>query len=62
MEATHEKIKHAPVAFPPEHALSDEAKELITKLLAKAPDERPTLDEMLAHPFIVRHAGVATQQ
>ncbi|KFD57986.1 kinase domain protein [Trichuris suis] len=36
--------------------VSDEAKDLISKLLRLNPDERPSLEEVTKHPFILRHA------
>jgi aurora kinase len=35
--------------------VSDEAKDLIKKLLAKAPEDRLPLSEVLKHPWIVRY-------
>ena len=37
--------------------ISAEAKDLITRLLAREPSDRLSLGEVLAHPWVVRHAG-----
>lgn len=44
--------------------LSDDAKSLIQSMLQRDPEDRATIDEILAHPFIQRHnaARVAEQQ
>ncbi len=38
--------------FPDHIPISDPARNLITKILNLDPTKRPTLDEILAHPFI----------
>jgi serine/threonine protein kinase len=38
-------------------AVSPEAKDLITRLLARDPDARLSLEEVLGHPWVVGHVG-----
>ena len=57
VEATHECIKERQVTFPDEPSLSDDAKALITGLLQKEPANRPTLEEVLAHPWFAAQAN-----
>ena len=52
VEETHACIKGRAVHFPDEPALSEPAKDLILSLLQKEPDSRPSLDTILAHPFL----------
>ena len=51
VEATHECIKERAVSFPDEPSISDDAKALILHLLQKEPAKRPTLEEVIAHPW-----------
>lgn len=54
-KATFKKIKVSKPNFPPN--LSKEAKDLITKMLNKNAQERPTLDDVLQHPWIAGNTG-----
>lgn len=47
------KIRDNVYEFPKEIPLSAEAEDLITWILRPIPSERPTLSEILAHPFLV---------
>ena len=40
------------------HIISENAKNLITKILVLDPTKRPTLDEIFAHPFINNGIGI----
>jgi len=56
VKTTYKKIKMNSYSFPDHVQLSDAAKGLITRILNLDPARRPTLDEMLQHPFI-NHGG-----
>ncbi|KAI5478032.1 polo-like kinase [Pseudohyphozyma bogoriensis] len=47
------KIKDNNYAFPPEVDLSNEAIELISLILTTEPTQRPTLNDVLSHPFFL---------
>lgn len=47
-------IQGAAVTFPP--TVSDDAKDVITKLLQKNPADRITLDQVLVHPWLEKNA------
>ncbi|GAA5917430.1 hypothetical protein JCM5296_001622 [Sporobolomyces johnsonii] len=49
----YRKIRDNAYTFPPEIPLSPEAQDLISWILRPVPSERPTLAEILAHPFLV---------
>ena len=59
VEDTHEKIKAGAVVFPEEIAISDEAKDLVNRLLQKSAEDRPTLAEGLEHPFVARAVPIS---
>ncbi|RKP06191.1 kinase-like domain-containing protein, partial [Thamnocephalis sphaerospora] len=48
----YKKIREISYQFPRDIAACDEAKDLISALLNKNPLARPTLDEVLKHPFL----------
>ena len=52
VKTTYKKIRINSYAFPEHVQISDQAKNLITKILNLDPLKRPTLDEILSHPFI----------
>jgi len=52
VKTTYKKIRMNSYSFPEHVPLSDSAKSLITKILNLDPTRRPTLDEMLEHPFL----------
>ena len=56
VKTTYKKIKMNSYSFPEHVPLSDAAKGLITRILNLDPARRPTLDEILQHPFI-NHGG-----
>lgn len=47
---TYDRIRRVDLRFPAH--LSDDAKDLISRLLKKDPKQRPTVDEVLAHPWV----------
>eukprot|EP00829_Urostomides_striatus_P002005 TRINITY_DN1216_c0_g2_i1.p1 TRINITY_DN1216_c0_g2~~TRINITY_DN1216_c0_g2_i1.p1 ORF type:complete len:428 (+),score=86.82 TRINITY_DN1216_c0_g2_i1:64-1347(+) len=55
VKATYKRIKMNSYSFPDHITISDHARNLITKILVLDPSKRPTLDEMLGHPFF--HTG-----
>eukprot|EP00331_Platyophrya_macrostoma_P004873 CAMPEP_0176416666 /NCGR_PEP_ID=MMETSP0127-20121128/6468_1 /TAXON_ID=938130 /ORGANISM="Platyophrya macrostoma, Strain WH" /LENGTH=641 /DNA_ID=CAMNT_0017796757 /DNA_START=31 /DNA_END=1956 /DNA_ORIENTATION=+ len=56
VKTTYKKIKMNSYSFPEHVPLSDAAKGLITRILNLDPARRPTLDEILEHPFM-NHGG-----
>lgn len=52
VKTTYKKIRMNSYQFPEHVIISDPAKGLITKILNLDPARRPTLDEILAHPFL----------
>lgn len=56
VKTTYKKIKMNSYSFPEHVPLSDAAKGLITRILNLDPARRPSLDEILQHPFI-NHGG-----
>lgn len=56
VKTTYKKIKSNSYSFPEHVPISDVAKNLISKILVLEPSKRPTLDEILQHPFI-NHGG-----
>jgi len=59
-KGTYKKIKNAIPEFPPQ--ITNEAKDLIKRLLNKKPDERLTLADVLAHPWVSLNCGGANAQ
>lgn len=58
---TYRKIKNSVPEFPP--TISREAKDLVMKMLHKNPEERLTLPDVLAHPWLARSCtGVNAQR
>ena len=57
--ALYDKILACKFSLP--KALSQEAADLLKKLLVRDPDRRPSLDEILDHPFMRKHAGEAVE-
>jgi polo-like kinase 1 len=51
VKATYDRIKKNNYSFPDHVAISDPAKDLITRILSKDPSRRPVLDEILNHEF-----------
>lgn len=53
--ATYARILKVDLRFPDSVPLSDGAKDLVTRLLARDPGDRLSLEGVLAHPWIVEH-------
>ncbi|KWU46227.1 Pkinase-domain-containing protein [Rhodotorula sp. JG-1b] len=53
VKAIYKKIRDNSYTFPEDHSLSIEAVDLISWILRPNPTERPTLSEILAHPWFV---------
>uniref|UniRef100_G3MR81 Aurora kinase n=1 Tax=Amblyomma maculatum TaxID=34609 RepID=G3MR81_AMBMU len=51
---TYDRIRRVDLQFP-DH-VSDDAKDLISRLLRKEPRERASLDEVMSHPWITKNA------
>jgi len=56
IKLTYKKIKENEYTFPDNIPISENAKDLIRKILVTNPEKRLTLDEILQHPFI-DHGG-----
>ncbi len=52
VKTTYKKIRMNSYSFPEHVIISDAAKNIITKILNLEPSKRPTLDELLSHPFM----------
>jgi aurora kinase len=53
--ATYQRINDVDLHFPERPAVSDEAKDLIRKLLVKDPQQRLTWEQIANHKFILKH-------
>jgi len=51
VKATYKRIQNNDYCFPDHAVISDEAKTLITSILQTNPAARPTLEELVEHPF-----------
>lgn len=58
VKMTYEKIKKVIYQFPEQIPLSENVKNLITKIFNVEPSKRPTLDQILEHPFLNNGIGV----
>lgn len=56
VKATYKKIRMNAYSFPEHVLISEGARDLISSILIGDPTKRPTLDEILAHPFL-NHGG-----
>ncbi|CAD8174723.1 unnamed protein product [Paramecium pentaurelia] len=56
VKTTYKKIKACQYTFPDHVVISDNAKNLITKMLVLDPSKRPTLDQILQHPFMTSNS------
>lgn len=52
VKTTYKKIKACSYSFPEHVSISENARNLITKILVLDPSKRPTLEEILADPFM----------
>ncbi|CAB1120031.1 unnamed protein product [Ectocarpus sp. CCAP 1310/34] len=59
-QATYRRISRVDIRWPSALNVSDEAKDLVTKLLRKEPQKRLPLEEVASHPWIRRHCGDRT--
>ena len=55
VKTTYRRIKMNAYSFPDHITISSQSRDLITKILNLDPSKRPTLDEILEHPFL--HLG-----
>lgn len=58
VKMTYEKIKKVIYSFPEQILLSENVKNLITKIFNADPSKRPTLDQIMEHPFLNNGIGV----
>jgi len=58
VKSTYKKIKMGAYSFPEHVPLSDNSKNLISKLLSLDPTKRPNLDEIVASPFIANGENI----
>lgn len=59
VKMTYEKIRKGIYKFPDQISLSDNVKNIITKIFNLDPSKRPSLDQILEHPFLNNGIGVA---
>ncbi len=55
---TYEKIKQGLYSFPEHIKISDNAKNLIQKIFNLNPEKRPTLQQIIQHPFLNNGVGI----
>jgi len=58
VKLTYDKIKKVIYSFPEQIPLSENVKNLITKIFVADPSKRPTLDQILEHPFLNNGVGI----
>lgn len=58
VKMTYDKIKKVLYSFPEQIPLSENVKNLITKIFVADPSKRPTLDQILEHPFLNNGVGI----
>ena len=51
----HKKVQNGEFKFPKDTPISEEAEDLITKLLFQNPQKRPVLEEIVIHPFFQKN-------
>lgn len=51
--ATYDRIRRVDLRFPAH--VSDDAKDLISRLLRKDPKQRPTIEEVMTHPWVTKN-------
>ena len=55
VKATYQRIMANVYSFPKHVSISDDAKDLIVRMLQSKPKERPTLQDIAFHPFLTEH-------
>ena len=55
---TYKRIKAVDLRFPPDIPVSDDAKDLIRRLIVREPKDRMRLVDVVQHRWLVRHTGV----
>lgn len=55
VKATYQRIMANSYSFPKHVSISEDAKDLIVRMLQSKPKNRPTLDEIAFHPFLTAH-------
>lgn len=58
VKTTYKKIKMNQYCFPEHVIISESAKNLISKILVLETSKRPTLDEIMMHPFMNNGGGI----
>lgn len=61
VKLTYEKIRKGLYSFPEQVKISANAKDLITKIFNLEPSRRPTIDQVIEHPFLNGGVGVAKE-
>jgi polo-like kinase 1 len=54
VKLTYKRIKMNAYSFPDQINISQEAKKIISEILVNDPKARPTLDDLLSHPFLTK--------
>lgn len=52
VKTTYKKIRMNSYSFPEHVIISDAAKNIITKILNLEPTKRPSIEEIMSHPFM----------
>ena len=55
---TYKRITRVDLSFPSYPAVSEQAKDLMRRLLVKAPKDRLPLQQLRSHPWILKHAAM----
>jgi polo-like kinase 1 len=55
VKKTYRKIMAGSYSFPEQVPISKEAKDIVSEILVSEPSLRPSLDELLAHPFMCKY-------
>lgn len=53
VEDTQRSITEDEVKFPTDISISSDAKQFVLDILRKNPDQRPSLEELMSHPFLL---------
>ena len=59
VEKTYKKIRHAMYSFPENISISQEAKELISRIFVLDPQQRPSLQQIVQSTFLNNGIGIA---
>lgn len=58
VKTTYRRIRQNNYSFPEQVAITDAARDIIQKILSNDPSRRPTVDEILSHPWIQNDCSI----